>query len=73
MWLASIAEIEGWVQVRFDVDDYGRTVGAHIESSDPHGVFDAVSLDAVDQWRYCPGTPSSGVMVRLTFELSDDF
>ena len=48
--------------VLVDIDERGH-VGARIEHSDPEGVFDAASLQAVVQWRFEPAT-RNGVAIR---------
>jgi TonB family protein len=66
---ASTDGVEGWVELNFDIADDGRVSRKSIEASVPSGIFDRASLEAVAQWRYCPGTPATNVRVRLKFEL----
>lgn len=55
--------VGGTVTVLADIDERGHVVGARIEHSDPEGVFDAASLQAVVQWRFEPAT-RNGVAIR---------
>ncbi len=55
--------VGGTVTVLADINERGHVVGARIEHSDPEGVFDAASLQAVVQWRFEPAT-RNGVAIR---------
>ncbi len=48
--------IEGWVRVRFVVQEDGRVTDITIQESRPTGVFDANVLRCVAGWRFKPGT-----------------
>lgn len=69
--------ISGNVVVVADVDEHGRVVGARIEHSEPQGVFDAASLQAVVQWQFEPAT-RNGLAIReqirvpITFSVTDE-
>lgn len=48
--------IEGWVRVRFVVQEDGRVTDISIQESQPTGIFDANVLRCVAGWRFRPGT-----------------
>jgi len=48
--------IEGWVRVRFVVQEDGRVTDITIRESQPIGVFDENVLRCVAGWRFKPGT-----------------
>ncbi len=67
---------EGWVEVRFGVDEKGKTVDVRVVDSEPAGLFEESALTAIRRWRFRPyrvegqATPTrSGV--RLRFQLKD--
>ena len=74
---ALYAGIEGFVAIRFDVNEEGRVVDPEIIFSVPSGVFDESSLNAVSRWRYEPATVNGepvrreGVETQFNFELSN--
>jgi protein TonB len=47
--------IEGWVKIRFLVDQRGRVNDLTVLQSSPQGVFEAAVRDAVPRWRFRPG------------------
>jgi TonB family protein len=66
--------ITGSVVMIVDVAADGSVSNAIIEKSQPQGVFDAVSLEAVQKWKFEPamkdGKPAAGrVRVPITFEM----
>ncbi len=76
--------IEGFVMVRYDVDESGRVVNPAVVSAQPAGVFDEAALTAVSDWKYSPrmvnGEPVAvrGLTSRVAFRLGggdayDDF
>lgn len=48
--------VEGWVDVKFMVDEQGRVQQPVIVRAEPPGVFDGSVLRCVAQWRFKPGT-----------------
>lgn len=66
---------EGFVDVMFDVSEYGATGNAQVLYSEPSGVFDRATLRAVSQWKYKPnyvdGVPvrTSGLKERIRFTI----
>jgi len=48
--------IEGWVKVRFVVNEQGGVEGIIVLDADPPGVFDQSVKRCVSRWRFKPGT-----------------
>ncbi|TNE58303.1 MAG: energy transducer TonB [Alphaproteobacteria bacterium] len=65
--------IEGWVAVRFTVNEYGQVSDVHVSESEPPGIFDKAAVNAVKKWKYNPckgaGTTKIYLEVVLNFEL----
>ena len=65
----------GWVMVEYDTDASGAVVNARVVCAEPPGVFDKVSLQAVEDFRYEPervngiAVPSKGLRNRFTFSM----
>jgi protein TonB len=59
--------IEGWVKIRFLVNNQGRVEQLKIIESDPESVFDKSVLNCVSQWKFKPGTVE-GVPVNTMAE-----
>ncbi len=73
---AAQRQLEGYVVVRFTVDEAGRVVDPEVVEAQPRGVFERSALDAVQRFKYRPrvvnGQPVRvhGVLHRLTYEMS---
>jgi protein TonB len=67
--------IEGFVMVRYDVDESGRVVNAAVVSAQPTGVFEEAALAAVSAWEYSPrmvdgkAVAVRGLTSRVSFKL----
>ena len=48
--------IEGWVRVRFVVDEDGRVARVSVVESQPSGIFDQSVIRCVSGWRFKAGT-----------------
>ena len=65
--------IHGWVEIEFTITPEGRTTDIIVTDSYPKGVFDKVSIEAVEQWRYRPEivnektVEKKGVKTKLSF------
>lgn len=60
--------VEGYVDVRFQVDLNGRVTSPEVVASEPAGIFDQAALDAIRQWRYTiPTDEPQTVTERITF------
>lgn len=69
--------ISGKVLLVVDVAADGSVRGVEIEKSEPAGVFDAATLEAVKQWRFAPaienGKPAAGrVRVPVDFKVEKE-
>lgn len=74
---AAANRITGKVMLLIDVAADGSVADARVEESEPDGVFDQVTLDAVKQWKFEPamkdGKPAAGrVRVPVSFEMDRD-
>lgn len=69
--------IEGYVIVRFTIDEQGRVINPSILQAEPKNIFDSSALRAIKQFQYTPleiggvPTPIDGVLNRFIFQLSD--
>lgn len=68
--------IEGYVDLRFDVNEQGQTENISVLAAEPEGIFERAAVKAVSKWRYQPktidGVPQyfSGVKNRVRFQMS---
>lgn len=74
---AAANRITGKVVLLIDVAADGSVADARVEKSEPAGVFDQVTLDAVKRWKFEPamqdGKPVAGrVRVPVSFEMDRD-
>ncbi len=58
--------VTGEVTIEASIGPDGEVMGARVVESHPPGVFEATSLFAYRQWRYC--APSPGVRYPETFK-----
>lgn len=65
--LARRRNIEGWVQVRFIVNEQGHTERIQILAAEPEGVFEKSVISSIGLWRFHPGT-IDGRAVRVRVE-----
>ena len=67
--------IEGWVQVQFNVDKAGAVTEAFVVASNPVKVFDLAAIRAVLKWKYNPkilngvAVGRQGLQVVFPFEM----
>ena len=64
--------IEGWVKVRFVVDENGTVDKVRVLAAKPEGVFEQSVLRCVSSWRFKPGTVG-GVAVKALVEQTITF
>jgi protein TonB len=64
--------VEGWVTVRFLVNERGEVSQVEIIDADPQGVFDQAVLRSVGGWRFEPGTVD-GIPVKTRVETTVRF
>lgn len=69
--------IEGWVELRFNVDSTGSVTDIDVVNAEPKRVFDSAARRALSRWKYKPakrdGRPigQTGLSVVLEFTLAD--
>jgi len=64
--------VEGYVQAKFDIQPDGSVHNITIIKSVPAGVFDQVSLRALEKWRYQPAASGTlGATVQLDFMMDE--
>lgn len=51
---ALVSKVSGRVVLLVDVAANGQVTGAQVETSEPHGVFDATAIETVKTWRFKP-------------------
>ncbi|MCC5855468.1 MAG: energy transducer TonB [Idiomarina sp.] len=72
---ASRDGIEGWVQLRFTINEVGGVEDIEIIAAEPRRIFDREARNALRRWRYAPqiidGRPvrQEGMTVQLDFNL----
>lgn len=68
-------ELEGYVDVIFDVTEFGGTDNIRIIAAEPEGVFETAAIAAVKRWRFQPKTVDDkavyfeGMVRRVRFEM----
>lgn len=66
----------GYVQMRFDVNEFGQPINIEVVKSVPKAVFDKAAIDALSRWQYAPKIINSipviatGYSVQLDFKVS---
>lgn len=68
--------IEGYVQIRFILDDKGRVTKSHVIKAVPDNVFENAALKAVNQWKFKPAKKDGknvnvAMVVKLNFKLDE--
>ena len=72
---ASQREIEGYVDVYFDVTKFGATENIQVQAAEPPGYFEESAIKAVKRWRFQPvvknGEPVAfqGMVRRVTYQM----
>ena len=51
---ASLRNIEGWVELSFDIDTDGKPADIAVIASEPSGVFEKEAMRSVKKWRFQP-------------------
>lgn len=65
---AAAGNIEGWVQVRFNISAAGGVTDVTVVASEPGTVFDKAATDAVARWRYNPKVENAVAVERRGLE-----
>jgi len=61
--------IAGWVDVRFGVDEAGRTTDLQVTAAEPAGLFEDAALSAVRRWRFAPVESPAGPARQVRSEI----
>jgi len=67
--------IEGYVDLRFDINAIGQTENIVVLASVPQGVFEKSAIKAAKKWRFQPSMndgnpePFFGMTKRVVFEI----
>jgi periplasmic protein TonB len=75
---AAARNIEGWVQVQFNISAAGAVTDVVVVDSEPARIFDAATLTAVSRWRYNPSVVNGtaverrGMRTVLRFNLEEE-
>ncbi|ADW17661.1 TonB family protein [Desulfobulbus propionicus DSM 2032] len=64
--------IEGWIKVKFVVDEQGRVDHVSVLDAEPEGVFEQSVLRSIGGWRFKPGT-IKGMAVKAQVEQTITF
>ncbi|WP_028317859.1 energy transducer TonB [Desulfobulbus elongatus] len=64
--------IEGWIRVKFVVDEKGQVGHVSVLAAEPEGVFEQSVLRCVSNWRFKPGTVK-GMAVKALVEQTITF
>jgi periplasmic protein TonB len=75
---AAARDIEGWVEVQFNINAAGAVTDVVVVDSEPARIFDEATLTAVSRWRYNPSVVNGtaverrGMRTILRFNLEDE-
>ncbi|MCL2789108.1 MAG: TonB family protein [Desulfobulbus sp.] len=64
--------IEGWIKVKFVVDEHGQVGQISVLAAEPKGIFEQSVLQCVSHWRFKPGTVN-GMAVKALVEQTVTF
>lgn len=64
--------IEGWIKVKFVVDEHGQVDQVTVLDAEPEGVFEQSVLRCIASWRFKPGT-IGGMAVKALVEQTITF
>ena len=57
--------IEGWIKVKFIVDEHGHVDEVTVLDAEPAGIFEQSVLQCVGEWRFKPGTMGGRIVKAL--------
>ncbi|WP_423185927.1 TonB family protein [Alishewanella sp. d11] len=67
---AAQQSIDGYVQLKFDIDAHGKVSNVRVVKSSPEQVFDKEAIRALEQWTYsATGVTHKDQLVQLEFAL----
>ncbi|NLX19986.1 MAG: TonB family protein [Desulfobulbus sp.] len=64
--------IQGWIKVKFLIDEHGKVGRIAVLNAEPRGVFEESVLRCISNWRFKPGTVN-GVAVKAMVEQTITF
>lgn len=65
--------IEGYVQMRFDIDEDGEPVNIKVINAVPEKIFDQAAIKALANWRYAPKVVNGVAVVQKDLVVRLDF
>ncbi|HFZ1002439.1 TPA: TonB family protein [Klebsiella aerogenes] len=71
-YYAMANRIEGFVEVKFDIDSEGKISRFWIIKSEPQHLFDSSAISAMSKWRYEKGKPANGMKKRIEYKLQNN-
>lgn len=66
------AKYQGWIKVKFLIDEHGKVGRIAVLNAEPRGVFEESVLRCISNWRFKPGTVN-GVAVKAMVEQTITF
>lgn len=72
---AAKQDIEGFVQLTFDINAEGTPVNIEVIKSEPEGIFDEAAICSLSKWTYAPkiengvAVTQTGMKVQLDWDL----
>lgn len=75
--IAISRNIEGFVDVKFDITKIGTTKNITVVRAQPEGIFDRAAVNAVKRWRYRPKMEEGkavafpGMVQRISFKMEN--
>ena len=64
---------EGWVVVRYDIDNNGKVINAEVIDADPKRTFNKAALRAVKNWKYKPKVEQGITVAQHNQQVQLDF
>ena len=62
-------EIEGTVELTFDVTADGKVENVAVANASVPGVFDKAAIKALSRWKFEQGDPAQGMNISIDFRL----
>lgn len=63
------AKQEGWVLLKFDIEESGDVVNAEVTESSPEGVFEKAAIRAISEWKFPKNNTVKGKFYLMEFKL----
>lgn len=65
--------IQGWVELRFSIDELGQVQDVAVINSEPGRVFDQAAMQALKRWKYRPKVVDGKAIVQTDLAVRLDF